>query len=46
VDGESFLDIEAYGVERWLAALTQELKDWTYQPKPPGADPNGLYRCG
>ena len=34
VDGESFQDIEAYGVERWLAALTQELKDWTYQPKP------------
>ena len=34
VDGESFQDIEAYGVERWLAVLTQELKDWTYQPRP------------
>ena len=34
VDGESFQDIEAYGVERWLAALTQELQNWTYQPKP------------
>jgi group II intron reverse transcriptase/maturase len=34
VDGESFQDIEAYGVERWLAALTQELQEWTYQPRP------------
>jgi RNA-directed DNA polymerase len=34
VDGESFQDIEAYGVERWLAALTQELLDGTYQPRP------------
>jgi RNA-directed DNA polymerase len=34
VDGENFQDIEAYGVERWLAALTQELKDRTYRPTP------------
>ena len=34
VDGESFQDIEAYDVERWLAVLTQELQDRTYQPKP------------
>lgn len=34
VDGESFQDIEAYGVERWLAALTQALQDWTYRPSP------------
>jgi RNA-directed DNA polymerase len=34
VDGESFQDIETQGVERWLAVLTQELKDWTYQPRP------------
>lgn len=34
VDGENFQDIEAHGVEAWLAALTQELKDGTYQPSP------------
>jgi hypothetical protein len=26
VDGQTFEDIEAYGVERWLDELTQELK--------------------
>jgi RNA-directed DNA polymerase len=34
VDGQSFEDIAAYGLERWLDALAQELKSRTYQPLP------------
>lgn len=34
VDGVRFEDIEAYGVDRWLAALRQELVEETYQPHP------------
>jgi RNA-directed DNA polymerase len=34
VDNQSFEDIEAYGVERWLDELAQELKSRTYQPLP------------
>ena len=34
VDGQTFEDIEAYGVERWLEELTQELKARTYRPLP------------
>jgi RNA-directed DNA polymerase len=34
VDGQTFEDIEAYGVERWLDELAQELKSRTYQPLP------------
>jgi RNA-directed DNA polymerase len=34
VDGVRFEDIEAYGVERWLAELRQELVDETYRPQP------------
>ena len=34
VDGQTFEDIEAYGVERWLNELTQELKSQTYRPLP------------
>jgi RNA-directed DNA polymerase len=34
VDGQTFEDIEAYGAERWLDELTQELKSRTYQPLP------------
>jgi group II intron reverse transcriptase/maturase len=34
VDGQGFEDIEAYGVERWLDELAQELKNRTYQPLP------------
>ena len=34
VDGQTFEDIEAYGVKRWLDELMQELKSRTYQPKP------------
>ena len=31
---QTFEDIEAYGVERWLDELAQELKSRTYQPQP------------
>jgi group II intron reverse transcriptase/maturase len=34
VDGQTFEDIEEYGVERWLDELTQQLKNRTYQPQP------------
>jgi hypothetical protein len=34
VDGQRFEDIEAYGAERWMDELTQELKSRTYQPLP------------
>jgi len=33
VDGETFADIEQYGMERWLEALAQELKGKTYRPQ-------------
>src|SRR6266436_1849499 len=34
VDNQTFENIEAYGRERWLDELTQELKSRTYQPLP------------
>ncbi len=34
VDGQTFEDIEEYGVERWLDELAQELKSRTYRPQP------------
>src|SRR6201998_4017923 len=34
VDGQTFEDIKAYGEERWLDELAQELKSRTYQPLP------------
>jgi len=34
VDDQRFEDIEAYGVERWLDELAQELKNRTYRPLP------------
>ena len=34
VDHQTFEDIEAYGEERWLDELSQELKSRTYQPLP------------
>src|SRR6266852_5835485 len=34
VDDQTFEDIEAYGMKRWLDELAQELKSRTYQPKP------------
>jgi RNA-directed DNA polymerase len=33
VDGQSFEDIEKYGVERWLGELAEELRKRTYQPQ-------------
>jgi RNA-directed DNA polymerase len=34
VDNQTFENIEAYGKERWLDELAQELKSRTYQPLP------------
>jgi hypothetical protein len=34
VDGRDFADIEAYGVERWLAELALALRQETYRPEP------------
>ena len=34
VDGQSFEDIEEYGVERWLDELAEDLKNQTYRPLP------------
>src|SRR5205823_3925295 len=34
VDGQDFADIEAYGVERWLAELALALRRETYRPEP------------
>jgi RNA-directed DNA polymerase len=34
VDDQTFEDIEAYGAERWLDELMQELKSRTYRPLP------------
>jgi group II intron reverse transcriptase/maturase len=34
IDGQDFSDIEAYGVERWLAELALALRQETYRPEP------------
>ena len=34
VDGQTFEDIEEYGVRKWLDELAQELRSRTYQPQP------------
>jgi len=34
VDGQRFVDIEKYGLERWLGELSLELSNRTYQPLP------------
>jgi group II intron reverse transcriptase/maturase len=34
VDGQTFEDIEEYGVTKWLDELAQELRSRTYQPQP------------
>ena len=34
VDGETFADIEAVGVERWIGELARELREGTYVPRP------------
>ena len=33
IDGQTFEDIEAYGVNKWLEELAEELKEKTYQPQ-------------
>jgi group II intron reverse transcriptase/maturase len=33
VDGQTFADIEKYGVTKWLEELAEELKQKTYQPQ-------------
>ena len=34
VDGQDFADIEAHGVERWLAELALALREETHRPEP------------
>jgi RNA-directed DNA polymerase len=34
VDGQTFADIEAYGVKRWLDEIQEELRGGRYRPKP------------
>jgi group II intron reverse transcriptase/maturase len=34
VDGQEFMDVEAYGVERWLGELALALREETYRPEP------------
>ena len=34
MDGQDFADIEAYGVERWLAELALALRQESYRPEP------------
>ncbi len=34
VDGQNFVDIAAYGVERWLGELALALREETYRPDP------------
>jgi hypothetical protein len=33
VDDQAFADIEAYGREKWLGELTEELRQKTYRPQ-------------
>jgi RNA-directed DNA polymerase len=34
VDGQDFADVDAYGVQRWLAELAHALREETYRPDP------------
>jgi retron-type reverse transcriptase len=34
VDGQTFQDIEGYGVERWLGELAEDLRKKMYRPQP------------
>jgi hypothetical protein len=40
IDGQDFADIEAYGVERWLAELALALRQGTYRPELSTAEEN------
>ena len=33
IDGQKFEDIEAYGLEKWLGELAQELREKRYRPQ-------------
>src|SRR5438270_12600954 len=33
VDGQTFEDIKAYGLERWLGELAEDLRKQTYRPQ-------------
>ena len=33
VDGQTFADIESYGLERWLGELAEEVRNKTYRPR-------------
>ena len=37
VDGQSYADIEAYGLDRWLGELAQALEENSYRPRRPAA---------
>jgi RNA-directed DNA polymerase len=34
VDGQTFADVEAYGVKKWLGELAQTVRKETYDPQP------------
>src|SRR5262249_8041453 len=34
VDDQAFADVEAYGLQKWLGELTEELRQKTYRPQP------------